>query len=48
MALDRQEKNKEKEIKWIYERNGKNIYRRPFMKLKPRQLIVLGLPIYDN
>ena len=35
-------------IKWIYERNGKYVYRRPFMKSYPRQLIILNKPIYDN
>jgi hypothetical protein len=33
---------------WVYERNGKNIYRRPFGKLHPKELIVLNLPINNN
>jgi hypothetical protein len=35
-------------IVWIYERNGKNIYRRPFGMEGPRELIVLKKPIYNN
>lgn len=34
--------------RWIYERNGKHIYRRPFGKKTPKQLIVLNKPIYNN
>lgn len=34
--------------KWVYERNGKYIYRRPFMKTHPRQLIILKKPLYNN
>ena len=41
---------KKNEIIWVYESpdNGKTIYRRPVGKLKPRQLIVLNIPIYNN
>jgi hypothetical protein len=39
---------KVKKIIWVYERDGKNIYRRPFGKLYPKELIVLNTPINNN
>ncbi len=37
-----------KKVKWIYERSGKKVYRRPLGKDYPKQLIVLKQPIYNN
>lgn len=34
--------------KWVYERCGKKIYRRPFGKDYPKQLIILNKPIFNN
>jgi hypothetical protein len=39
---------KTKKVIWVYERDGKHVYRRPFMKSYPKQLIVLKKPIYNN
>lgn len=41
-------KLKNKKQIWIYERNGKHLYRRPFGKSYPRELIVLNLPLNNN
>jgi hypothetical protein len=39
---------KNKKIIWVYERNGKYLYRRPFGKMYPRELIILNKPINNN
>ena len=40
----------DEEVKWIYESpdKGKTVYRRPFGKLGPRELIICNEPVILN